>query len=475
MSGRRRRAWLGDSDDRVALIESESDHRRTFAELRARSDAFDRWLDDRPQLLFLYAENTLECVSLYVAALEAGVAVALIDPTAPQDVSARLIELYQPDLVSFASGTLLPPLSGYEEVTAPFALWRRAARRILHPELSVLLTTSGSTGSPKFVRLSWRNVASNAEAIAQVLELNRDERAMTSLPFHYSYGMSVINAHLRCGASVVLTSSSVLEPTFWSAFERHGASSFAGVPYTFQLLDRIGFERFYPSTLRSATQAGGRLSDTLVRKFHELLGRRAAKFYVMYGQTEASPRLTTLPAKDLPNKVGSVGPALPGGTLTIVTPEGQEAPPGVVGEVLYAGPNVMMGYAEQPHDLALGDVQGGLLRTGDLGYLDDDGYLFLTGRSQRFAKMFGVRINLDEVEAWLKPNGAAIEVREQVTLCLETSDVEALQEARRDVARRLKLPLSSVRVQAMERLPLLPNGKIDYQRLRREVDDRGTS
>jgi acyl-CoA synthetase (AMP-forming)/AMP-acid ligase II len=187
----------------------------------------------------------------------------------------------------------------------------------------------------------------------------------------------------------------------------------------------------------------------------------------MYGQTEAAPRITTLPPADLPAKVGSVGPALAGGRLSIRPADGTETTePGVVGDVLYRGPNVMLGYAERVDDLAAGDVQDGLLETGDLGHLDADGYLYLDGRTRRIAKVFGVRLNLDDVERMAVDLGAVAAVAADDGIRIWVAGPSRdFQDDRVALAQRLRLHWTGIELRPIDDLPLLPNGKVDYRLL----------
>jgi acyl-CoA synthetase (AMP-forming)/AMP-acid ligase II len=338
---------------------------------------------------------------------------------------------------------------------------------VLHPELALLLPTSGSTGSPKLVRLSAAALEANAGAIAQGLELTLADRAITSLPLSYAYGLSVLNSHLWAGASVVLSGASALERNFWDAARDHQCSSFAGVPYTYQMLQRLGLDKLAPPSVRVLTQAGGRLDPRLVQSFHEQMAARGGRFFVMYGQTEAVARIAILPAERLPEKLGSVGRAVPGGELRI---DEQAAPPGSpagVGEVLYRGPNVMWGYAECASDLARGDELRGELRTGDLGYLDAEGLLFITGRSKRMGKLFGVRVNLDDIESMVREHGpaAVTDGGDRLLLFCAFGDAEALAALQRELAARLRVHRSGLELRRIEELPLLASGKVDYQRL----------
>jgi acyl-CoA synthetase (AMP-forming)/AMP-acid ligase II len=320
---------------------------------------------------------------------------------------------------------------------------------LAHPELSVLLTTSGSTGNPKLVRLSRTAVLTNAEQIAEVLGIDENEVAITTLPLFYSYGLSVLNSHLVRGATVVLERTGIVQRTFWDAAAEHRVTSMAFVPSQYEMLRRLRFDPAKYPALRTLTQAGGRLRAERVTEFAGKMAAVGGRFFVMYGQTEAGPRMATLPADRLADKLGSVGRALPGGEFTIADDE-----------VVYRGPNVMMGYAETAADLVKGDEQGGVLHTGDLGRLDDEGFLFITGRLKRMAKVFGVRINLDDVEKNFPV--AAVAGDDKLVVFTDDADAAAL---RSKIAEWLGTHHTGVVVQRIEALPLLPNGKTDYRAL----------
>ena len=269
----------------------------------------------------------------------------------------------------------------------------------LHPDLALLLTTSGSTGSPKLVRQSYENVYTNAAAIGDYLELDGFERAITTLPMSYTYGLSIINSHLLAGAEILMTDVSYAQRGFWDFFKREKASSFAGVPYTYEMLDRMKFFRMMLPTLKTMTQAGGRLRPDLHQKFAEFCQTQGKRFFVMYGQTEATARMSYLPYKRSLEKVGSIGVAIPGGAFKIIDDDGNEiTTPGESGELVYSGENVTMGYAECLEDLSKGDERNGTLFTGDIARFDDDGYYYIVGRKSRFLKIFGNRVNLEECE-----------------------------------------------------------------------------
>ena len=384
------------------------------------------------QLVFLEARNDLASLVAYLANLRAGHVPLLLPPHLAAPLRHPLEARYQPDL--------------------PMAL---------HPDLALLLSTSGSTGSPRLVRLSASALQANAEAIVDYLRLTPADRAITALPMHYSYGLSVINSHLQAGASISLTDAGVLDKRFWERMASDRVTSIAGVPTLYRMLHRTGFERRELPALRTLTQAGGRLDDALTRHFLALADSRGWTFYVMYGQTEATARISYVPPQWLAGKIGSIGIAIPGGALALDP---------ITSEIVYRGPNVMMGYAESREDLALGDTSQGVLRTGELGRMDDDGYCYLTGRLKRFVKLSGNRIGLDEVEAMLQRElGVAVAVGgsdEALVAVVEAADREpVVQRAGQLLSDRYGLHHSLFRVTAVAQLPLLASGKVDYQQL----------
>ncbi len=368
-------------------------------------------------VVFLPITTTVLAIARYLAALQLGKPVLLLDPDVDQ---SALIERFTTDRV--------------------------------HPDLALLLTTSGSTGNPKLVRLSATAVATNAEQIAQSLDITSADVAITTLPLFYSYGLSVLNSHLLRGATVVLERTGIMRRDFWDAITEHGVTSAAFVPSQYEMLRRLRFDPAKYPTLRTLTQAGGRLRAELVTDFAQRMTEVNGKFHLMYGQTEAAPRMAAMPPNRLAEKPGSAGLALPGGKFTIEDDE-----------VVYHGPNVMMGYADVAADLAEGDTQRGVLRTGDLGRLDDEGFLFITGRLKRMAKVFGVRINLDDVERNFPVTAIAGDDK-LVVFTTDSSD-ESARALRSKIADWLGAHFTGVTVRQIDALPLMPTGKVDYRAL----------
>ncbi|MBB5854339.1 AMP-binding protein [Amycolatopsis umgeniensis] len=426
-----------------------------------------------PGALFARMSVDLPSVLNYLGAFEAGRAIALIDPALDADVLAGLIERFRPAAVLSAPDAPAPEGYGVSD-----GHWVRESAEGVepHPQLAVLLPTSGSTGNPKLVRLSRGAVYANADAIAQVLGIDRDEVAPTSLPLHYSYGLSVLNSHLVRGATVVIEPSGVLGRGFWDAVNEYKVTSLAGVPYHYEMLRRLKFDPAKYPTLRTLTQAGGKLRDDLVAQFNDKIREVGGRMFVMYGQTEAAPRMTTVPAERLAEKLGSAGPALPGGSFAVRREDGSETQhPKIVGEVVYRGPNVMMGYAEDEAGLAAGDEYGGVLATGDLGYLDEDGFLYITGRLKRIGKVFGNRVSLDDLEHAVRSASVGIDVvaavaaGDKVVLFAEGADKDICKDASKALSERLHLHTSGFDVRPIDTVPLLASGKIDYRSLEAQV------
>jgi hypothetical protein len=405
-------------------------------------------------LIFLEACNTPEAVTAYVACLVGGHPVFLYSA---QDRSRALAlaERYRPNGI-FGTGD-----------STGYGFQRLHREKLpLHPDLGVLLSTSGSTGTPKLVKLSTRNLRSNAEAIVEYLALDRTERAILGLKFSYSYGMSIVNSHLVCGGALVLTEDSILDDSFWTLFAQHRATSLAGVPYTFETLHRSGERRYQTPDLRYMTQAGGRLAPELVRHFATSSSSAGWRFYVMYGQTEAAPRIAYLPPDKAAAFPDCIGVSIPGGRMYLLDEAGREvAGCDQPGELAYSGPNIMLGYAGSVDELS-SDETPAELRTGDIACRNDAGLFYITGRRSRFVKPFGIRVNLDDVEARVRasvPAAVCAGLEERIVIVVPRSDAPAdLAPTVRELSVFYGLPLSAFQMLVLDSVPRLANGKVDF-------------
>lgn len=455
---------LGDFGDRVAVVDGE--RCVNYRELAERVAATAAVLGPDRRLVALSGGNDLGTIVVHLAAL-AGRHPILF--ASDDDHLRRLVATFDPDVVARPDGAS----DGLE-------LRFGEARGDLHRDLALVLSTSGSTGSTKCVRLSHGNVQSNAAAIATYLGLRDDDRAITSLPLHYCYGLSVLHSHLHVGAAIVLSNASVVDPCFWHAVRDHGVTSIAGVPHTFELLDRLGTDGLAAPSLRRLTQAGGRLPPESVRRYAELGRTHGWDLFVMYGQTEATARMSYLPPADAFAHPDSIGVPIPGGAFRLdPTPASwDEAPaseslaeaPDVVGELVYSGPNVMMGYATGRADLARGSELAEL-RTGDLATRDADGRYRIVGRRNRFAKVFGLRLDLERIERAMADEGisaSCIDLDGRLGVALVGADPRGISDRIAEVA---GIPRSAVRAVEVPELPRRSNGKVDLVAVAEAVRD----
>ena len=330
----------------------------------------------------------------------------------------------------------------------------------LHDDLALLMSTSGSTGSPKLVRLSRTNLTANATSIAEYLQIRETDRAATTLPMSYCYGLSVVHSHLLMGAALIMTDKSVADDDFWDLFTSRRGTTFAGVPYTFELLDRIDFASMRLPHLRYVTQAGGRMPPERVRAYAALADRRGWQLFVMYGATEATARMAYLPPDLALTRSSAIGHPVPGGSFSLEPID--EWPEVGTGELVYRGANVMMGYADGPADLARGGTLDAL-RTGDIARLDDQGLYEIIGRRSRFVKMYGLRIDLEQLQNTLAEAGVrALCTDNGDRLAVVATTVHDPDEVRRTAAGAAGVPADAVDVACAHELPTLPSGKPDY-------------
>ncbi|WP_022761375.1 AMP-binding protein [Butyrivibrio sp. AD3002] len=377
----------------------------TYEELYRAGDEICGGLKER-SLVFCFCRNAVGSAIGYVSFLNHGIVPVMLNAQLEVEFRDSLLDKYHPDYIWCPEDMadlwkeLEVIYKGYGYVLLKTAYSNRYE---LFDQLALLLTTSGSTGSPKFVRQSYTNIRVNAESIVQYLELDETERPITTLPMNYTYGLSIINSHLLAGATILITDKGLMQKEFWNFFKEKEATSFGGVPYTYEMLDKLRIYRMELPSLRTMTQAGGKLLPDLHEKFARYADETGRQFVVMYGQCEATARMGYLPPEKSVEKKGSMGIAIPGGKFRLIDVDGNDiTTPMVTGELVYEGKNVTLGYAECGEDLCKGDERNGILETGDMAQFDEEGYYYIVGRKKRFLKIYGNRVNLDEVDRLIK-------------------------------------------------------------------------
>ena len=443
----------------------------TYEDLAAASERFAEAVGDRC-LLFILCDNVLGSLVGYVGALNGRIVPVMLRHDLPEARLQELIDAYHPAFIwqSQDRGRSVqmpePVFSdwGYELLPVPYG-----RETLLHPDLALLLTTSGSTGSPKFVRQTYTNIRVNTESIVEYLHLDEKERAITSLPMQYTYGLSIIHTHLAVGATLLLTRYSLMQKEFWQFCREQKATSLAGVPYTYEMLKRLRFTRMDLPALQTLTQAGGKLLPKLHEEFSRWARDTGRRFVVMYGACEATARMGYLSPERSLDKVGCMGIAIPGGRFELLGVDGspiQETD--TVGELVYYGENVTWGYAECAADLQKGDERHGRYLTGDMAKRDDEGFYTIVGRGKRFLKVFGNRVNLDDAERLLKARFQTTDVAcggVDDRLYIFGTDEDKLSEYKAYLAKETGLHSSAFRTVMLEEIPHNDSGKTLYQKL----------
>lgn len=422
-------------------------------------------------LVFSLCKNEIGSIIGYTAFLNYKIVPVMLNSYLEMGLLGNLLETYKPSYL-WIPEEQIGQFSDMECVYRKFgyALVKTCFEKEypIYGELALLLTTSGSTGSPKLVRQSYENILDNAKSIVQYLGLNDKERPITTLPMNYTYGLSIINSHLLVGATILVTEKSLMQKEFWKFLKEAEATSFGGVPYTYEMLDKIRFMRMDLPKFTTMTQAGGKLTPELHEKFAKYAEENGKKFVVMYGQCEATARMGYLPADKAVEKKGSMGIAIPGGKFQLIDADGKEIiKPYVTGELVYQGRNVTLGYAERGDELSKGDERQGILHTGDMAQFDEDGYYYIVGRKKRFLKIYGNRVNLDEIERLIKGRFAIEAASAGIDdhLYLFIVDEQMAEDVRKYAIEKTRLNPAAFHLKVISEIPKNDSGKIQYKEL----------
>jgi len=421
------------------------------------SDHFEASRD----LVFLYLDNSFNSLVTYLNFLNSAHALVLLSNSTGIELKENLERTYQPSfIVDFTRETI----SDYKtekiknDCVSITVFTNNTYKSKLHHSIRILLSTSGTTGSPKLVKLSEENIKQNALSICDYLPINATDVTPLNLPLHYSYGLSVLHSNAISGATIVCGLPDILNKDFWKHLENFSFTSIAGVPFIYEMLRRIGFlKKSYPS-LKYISQAGGNLSQNIKKEFNDYCLEHAIQFFVMYGQTEATARISYVPPSDLKDKITSIGKPIKNGDITI---------DGETEELLYSGPNVFGGYGNRKEDLEnWEDIE--FLRTGDLAYEDEAGFYYIKGRLKRIVKVFGNRVNLDEIEAFIKSSLnmsllACTGIDDKFILIAHSNESLNQQELKKVIFGSFKIQGSAIKFMYFEELPKTKNDKIDYK------------
>lgn len=446
----------------IALISDANEY--TYEELDNSAKLIANEIPTR-SLVFLICKNCIASVAGYIGFLQKRIVPVLLNHTIDKELFKDLTDHYKPQYIwcpnDFTSDNGIKEFQGYKLIATG------ADAPIMNEQLAVMLTTSGSTGSPKFVRQTYKNIQANTASIVEYLGIVSEDRAITTLPMSYTYGLSIIQSHLKAGAKIILTEQTFFDRGFWDFFRAKEATTFGAVPYTYQMLDRLRFLRMELPSLRYITQAGGRLGEELHYKFASGMREKGKALVVMYGATEATARMSYVPADYAVEKAGSIGIPIPGGRFEIIDVDGSVIhETEKVGELVYYGDNVTLGYAECRDDLAKGDEFGGRLETGDMAKRDKDGYYYVVGRKKRFLKIYGNRVNLVEIEEMLSKAGyntACVGEDDHMRIYTTSNDTDAIVNFISEKTGLNRVAFTAIHI---DEIPHNDSGKVLYSELK---------
>ena len=454
------------NQQQLAAIDFNGDQ-LTYANITQLSQQISAKITERA-LCFLLVENNVGGIAWTMSMLESRKLVPLILNVKTEDsLYQQLLDTYKPSYIcapssSIAHGDIVDSQFGYQ-------LCKISDNHCsLHPELSHLLPTSGSTGSPKLVRHKYENIEAAGLNISTFFELKETDRPLMVLPLYYTMGLSMVFSHLRVGATILITGLSMTDLNFWKFIKEQQATSFTGVPYSFQILNLMRFFRMDLPHLELLTQGGGKMPTDLNIKFAEYCRDNGKRWIATYGQSECTARMAYLPATWALDKVGSIGIAVPNGELSLIDTDGNPiTTPHTEGEMCYCGKNVTMGYARQQSDLGLGDERNGFIRTGDLAYFDEDGCYYIVGRMGRFLKLFGMRVGLDECEQIVQTDCgiecACVGTDEKMIVYITNADKQ--NEVKDILVQKTHIVATSFQVRVIDEIPKNEAGKKLYSKL----------
>jgi len=454
---------------KIAII--ERDKIKTYQDLNEDIREIDSLLKPR-EIIIILCNNSYECLLIYISSLKKGSIPLLLSDNICDSHLQEYINRYSPRYVF--SPKKINHKKNYLPFLKTYFIYKYSNHNLVeNKELTLLLTTSGSTGNPKVVKVSKKNLISNTTSICEYLNLSEKERHITILPMNYTYGLSCINTFLYSGGSIILNSDAITTKGFWINLEKYKPTYFSGVPYTYEILSKYFLEKLGKSSIRVFTQAGGKLSRKFLAKFIKFSHENNKEFIVMYGQTEATARMSYLPYLKLKEKIGSIGIAIPGGKFSLRNTYLEDCK--IVGELTYEGDNVTEGYAHSFEDLNCKKKKTNTLYTGDIGWIDKDNYVFLIGRNNKFAKISGIRVSLIDIEDFLNNLGlncavCSDDIFLQIYIEIEEGNNIDIIKLKKEISNNMNISSNSIKIKQISELPRLDSGKIDYKSLESNND-----
>ena len=456
---------------KIALLSNDPEKKITFEQIQKEYQKLKKKVKER-KLVLLIADNNIGNLLHYIILLKNNCIVQLVEAKTNFNEIQNLIKLYKPNLICSDNNWFKKNQKKYykKKIFQSFnsTIYETSFKNHkIHKDLSILMPTSGSMGSKKYVRISKKNIFENTKSIISYLKLNKKDRSITSMPFCYSYMLSVINSHIEIGASIFVTSETIVQKNFWSILNINKITNFNGVPYHYEILLKFKLNKIFNKNIKFLTQAGGKLDSTKSKLIIKFCKKNNINFFKMYGQTEASPRMSFIKITNYLDKIDSIGKAIPGGRLELIDKNNKKiTKSNKIGELIYKGKNVCIGYAFNYKDLLKDDQNKNILKTGDLGFFDKKNFYYLVGRKSRIIKIYGNRFNLDDIEERLLKKNIKIACKNSNNKLIVYSEKKHSEKKLiKNIYKVIPLSKISMNFKFLDKIPRLRNGKIDYKSL----------
>ena len=457
----------------IAIID-KTNFNLSYEQVFSKTDEIQKKIKIR-SLILIVADNSLGSLIAYIFCILNDHVGIIIDSKTNREDILKIFKKYQPNYIfsSKEKNFIFKKICSEEFHFFDHILMKnkKGKKKELNKNLSLLLSTSGSMGAIKFVKLSKKNLKYNSDSIIKYLKINKDDSTITNLPISYSYMLSIINTHLEVGASIVISKHSLIEREFWETFRNNKVTSFNGVPYTYEMLSKIGLRNIKSNSLKYLTHAGGKIEKKELKEIIKFCKKNDLKFFSMYGQTEASPRISYLKSEFSEKKIGSIGKGIPGNKIYLIDKYGKKIlKPFLEGEIVCEGKNIFMGYSNNYKDLKKNNEKNYKLKTGDLGFFDNDKFFYISGRINKIAKIFGNRIDLSALESLMIKKGfkvACISNNKKIFIFIEKKHNK--KNVINTISNITKLNINSFELIKLKHLPRTSNNKISYNELKKNA------